>query len=190
MSESYAGAIKLLEQGKTDEAALKYRGFFVFTVKQLFSEAADTYPLKFEKASCWASWTRDLYRLSRRAEDAFKDGRIDEAKSLLPQLRRHFYDLHRQCGTMKSNDALFAVVETMAMDDAAVQMIAGAVDEYVKAEPSRKAKADGDAYAEAREKWLAEIRPTLENARLTPEQRAQLRQATMPFYTAYGLEFQ
>ena len=190
LTGSYAQSLDLLEQGKADDAALKFRAGFLFTVKQIFSESADVYPKRFEGSDCWSAWTRRLYRLSRSAEDAFKSGKIDQAKNLLPELRRHFYDLHRQSDTIKSNDALFAVVDAMAMDDAAAEMISNAVEKLVAADPCRKAKADGDAYKKARDQWFAEIQPALQDNRLTPEERVQLRNATLPFYKTYGLGFE
>lgn len=190
LSDSYAQSLDLLEQGKTDDATMKYRAGFVFTVKQLFSEAADVYPVRFEKAACWSAWTRRLYRLTREAEDALVAGKIDEANKLLPELRRHFYDLNKQSNTIKSNDALFAVMDAMAMDDAAAEMISGALDTLVNADPDRKVKAEGDAYLKAREEWLAGIRPALEDARLTPEERGEIRRATAPFYNTYGRSFE
>ena len=138
LTESYVQSLDLLDQGKTEEAVYTYRAKFLLTVKQLFSEAVDVYPLRFEKAICWTAWTKKLYQLSHKIENALKAGETDDARELLLELRRHFYDLHHQCDSVKNNDALFAVMELMNREDVTVKQLAKAIDVLLAAEPCRK----------------------------------------------------
>jgi hypothetical protein len=190
LTESYAQSLELLDEGKTEEAVYTYRSRFLLTVKQLFSEAADVYPLRFENTICWTDWTKKLYQLSHKAEGALKAGEIDEARDLLLELRRHFYDLHNQCDLIKNNDALFAVMEMLNREDVTAKQITEAVDVLLAAEPCRKAKAENEAYGQTLNQWLAEVKPILEKDNLSENDRARFRDITQPFYKLYALQFE
>jgi len=146
--------------------------------------------LRFENAICWTDWTKKLYQLSHKAEDALKAGEIDEARDLLLELRCHFYDLHDQCDSVKSNDALFAVMEMLNREDVTAKQITEAVDVLLAAEPCRKAKAENDAYGQTLNQWLAEVKPILEKNDLSENDRIRLRDITQPFYKLYALQFE
>ncbi len=190
LTEGYAQTLLLLEEDQPDEAIQQYRTGVAFTVKQLFSEAADVYPLRFEGAVCWSDWTRQLYRLTIRTEQAFAAGKLEEAVVLLTELRRHFYELHRQCNSVKRSNALFAVMDVMNMEDAGAQAIAEAVELLLRADSSQEAEEEDDAYQQARDHWLAQVRPALAHTPFTDNDRLVMRQATAPFYKAYGLRFE
>ena len=53
LSKSYARTLELLDEGKVAEAGANFQKEFVATVKKLYSEAAQTYPLRFKKAENW-----------------------------------------------------------------------------------------------------------------------------------------
>jgi hypothetical protein len=80
LSESYATSLDLVEKDKPAEAKDQFSRGFVLTVKKLYSEAGQTYPVRFAKAECWTAWTKKLYVLTRKAEDAFGKGDIDQAR--------------------------------------------------------------------------------------------------------------
>ena len=117
-------------------------------------------------------------------------GNLDEAVALLTELRRHFYELHRQCNSVKRSNALFAVMDVMDMEDAGAQAIAEAVEFLLRAASSQEAEEEDDAYQQARDHWLAQVRPVLARTPFTDNDRLLIRQATASFYRTYGLQFE
>ena len=72
LAESHPKTLALLNDGKVEEAALEYRSEYLASIKKLYSEAAKTYPVRFSKAEHWCVWTKELYILSRKIEEALK----------------------------------------------------------------------------------------------------------------------
>ncbi len=190
LSESYAVSMDLLAQDKPGEAKDQFRRRFVMTVKKLFSEAARTYPARFEKAKCWTDWTRDLYTLTRKAEDAFGKGDIDQARILLPELRRHFYNLHREVGLDRTNDGIYAFLVLLDNDRVSAEQLKAALEAVDRAEPATKAKAESDAYAKAKAPWKEQVEPMLAGGAIAKTQIDALRASTLGLYKAYGIQFE
>jgi hypothetical protein len=190
LSESYAKSLDLLEQDKPAEAKDQFRRGFVLTIKKLYSEAAQTYPVRFAKAECWTDWTKKLYITTRKAEDAFGKGDIDQARILLPELRRHFYDLHKGVGQQKSNDNIYAFLVMLDDEKLSTEKLKSALDAVENAELAIKAKAGTEAYTQAKTSWKQQVESVLSGGKLDKEQRDQLRVSTLALYKAYGIQFE
>jgi hypothetical protein len=190
LSESYAKSIDLLEQDKPAEAKEQFRSGFVTTVKKLYSEAAQTYPVRFAKAECWTAWTKKLYVLTRKAEDAFGKGDIVQARILLPELRRHFYDLHKSVGQQKSNDNIYAFLVLLDDDRISTEKLKTALESVESAELALKAKAETEAFTKAKTSWKQQVESVLSSGKVEKEQRDTLRVSTFALYKAYGIQFE
>ena len=96
LAESYLKTLVFLDGGQVEHAVLEYRKGYLANVKKLYSEAAETYPVRFSKAEHWCVWTKKLYTLSRQTEEALKRQDAEKALKLLEQARNHFYALHKE----------------------------------------------------------------------------------------------
>ncbi len=157
----------------------------VATVKKLYSEAAETYPVRYDqKIGDWCVWTKQLYILTRKTEMAFAQGDTDGAKELMAALREHFYALHAESGFLKANDHIFRFMALLGEDEPSLASLRETEDLIRQADA-----ADKDGFTAARDAWLAAVSPMLEGD-WTPEKKAQLRDATVSFYQAYGVQFE
>lgn len=191
LSESYARALDFLDRGETAAAVSEFRKTFVWNVKKLYAEAGNTYPVRYANAPCWSDWTKRLYILTRKVEDALVNGDTAAARKLLPELRAHFYELHVQAGQKRVNDIIYALELEAESGNVSVATLKAAQEQMRDAAPSRKAKADAQAYDAARKAWLDAVAPVLAGAQeLTENQREQVLGATRTFYQAYGAEFE
>ena len=189
LSESYAKTSGLLDAGKTDEAATEFRKGFVQTIKKLYSEASQTYPLRFSKIGEWCGWINGVYILTGKADKALEAKNVDDARKLLADLRKYFYDLHAKTETLKSNDFIYAYLMEatgQAPDAAKLKSTAEALE---KAEPSAKAKAAAEAYQKARTEW-SQAAGISGDGKVDAKTIEPLRKATESFYRAFGIQFE
>lgn len=190
LSESYAKTHDLLEDGKCSEATEEFKRHFTPHLKKLYSEAGETYPLRFARAKEWCVWTRNLYLLTRQTERSLGNNESKEALELLAALRKHLYDLHVETGNQKTNDYIYAfhrqAWETPPDTDA-LEAIGKAL---AKADLSDKAKTEPETYAKSREAWAAKTGKILENGKVSVFQRRNLRGAADKLYREYGIQFQ
>jgi len=190
LSESYATSLDLLEQDKSAEAKDQFRRGFVMTVKKLYSEAGQTYPVRFAKSECWSAWTKKLYIVTRKAEIAFGKGDLDQARILLPELRRHFYDLHKSVGQQKSNDNIYAFLVMLDDEKLSADKLKSALEAVETAELALKAKAETEVYSQVKTSWKQQVESVLSSGKLDKDQRDQLRVSTAALYGAYGIQFE
>jgi len=190
LSESYATSLDLLEQDKSAEAKDQFRRGFVMTVKKLYSEAGQTYPVRFAKSECWSAWTKKLYIVTRKAEIAFGKGDLDQARILLPELRRHFYDLHKSVGQQKSNDNIYAFLVMLDDEKLSADKLKSALEAVETAELALKAKAETEVYSQVKTSWKQQVESVLSSGKLDKDQRDRLRLSTVALYKAYGIQFE
>jgi len=190
LSLSYLATLDLLEQDKVDEAAKEYTRGFVAPMKKLYSEAAETYPLRFSKMDEWCKWTKRVYIWTRRTEETFKKNEPEKAAEYLPLFREYFYVLHEKAKVLKSNDHIYAFHKELGADEPSLDALRSVLEALEEAEPSMKAEADEDTYRQAKAKWRDQVTPILEAESLTPGQLDQLRQITTPFYRDLGIQFE
>jgi hypothetical protein len=190
LSESYATSLDLLEQDKSAEAKDQFRRGFVMTVKKLYTEAGQTYPVRFAKSECWSAWTKKLYIVTRKAEIAFGKGDIDQARILLPELRRHFYDLHKSVGQQKSNDNIYAFLVMLDDEKLSADKLKSALEAVETAELALKAKAETEVYSQVKTSWKQQVESVLSSGKLDKDQRDRLRLSTVALYKAYGIQFE
>lgn len=190
LSESYATSLDLLEQDKSAEAKDQFRRGFVMTVKKLYTEAGQTYPVRFAKSECWSAWTKKLYIVTRKAEIAFGKGDIDQARILLPELRRHFYDLHKSVGQQKSNDNIYAFLVLLDDEKLSADKLKSALEAVETAELALKAKAETEVYSQVKTSWKQQVESVLSSGKLDKDQRDRLRLSTVALYKAYGIQFE
>lgn len=186
LSASYATSVDLLEQSKAAEAAVHYRRYFVPTVKKLYVEAGKTYPLRYEGATCWTAWTKQLYILTRKAEDAFEAGDVESAKKFMAELRRHFYDLHEQTGRLKANDQIYAFQRLVLDEGASQEGLRAALDKVVNADPPLKVNADD--FTQARDEWKGAVTPMIDG--FSADKRDDVLKSTEAFYKSFGTRFE
>ena len=190
LSESYIKTLSLLEEGESAEASREFNRGFVPTVKKLYSEAATTYPTRFSRVDDWCAWTKQLYIFTRRAENAFRDGQTEEALEKLSSLREHFYALHVESQTQKSNDYIYDYLVKTRAEQPAVDELNSILILVGNAEPSAKASADLEAYEKARSTWSDRVAPLLEDGAIVPGEIEMLRQVTEEFYRDFGIQFE
>lgn len=210
LSKSYEKTLDLLDNKKPLEARDEFRTGFLLTVKLLYSESALACPGRFDTVEDWGTWTRSLYILSLKTDQALTresgppagSGKQDlsasdkkpprTADELLAALREHFYQLHKATGALKSNDAIYAFYSESlksAPDWSAEKLreIQGSLD---NAELSVKAKADEAAYRKAKTDWLDKIAPVLQKGAMDNSANATLTEATAPFYRLFGRQLE
>ena len=189
MSEGYVQTLDSLERGGSPDLTFEFRKGLVVPVKKLYAEAAETYPVRFSKVNDWCAWTKQLYILTRKAEDALAQGRMEDAKQDLAALRDHLDALHNETGVIKSNDRLYAFWKALNADTPDLERLKALRKAIEEAEPSAKAKAEADAYEKAKSEWSTQVAPLLDGGALQPEQVKELRERTKTFYRAYGIQF-
>jgi len=198
LSGSYVKTVRLLEAGKTVEAAAEFQQGFLTEVRKVYSEAACTAPKRFVGSKDWSAWVRHLYALSVKADRSLRqasdpleaaDARTaasKEAMNDLLALRRHFYVLHADTNTCRVNDYLFRFYEEVMKDVPAASELKAIRAAMEKAELSVKARTDAKAFQLAQTKWAAEVDRILADGAIRPPELAPLRTATEEFHRAYG----
>ena len=190
LSESYARTFDLLKAGKTSDAAKEFASKFSTTVDDLYSKAAQTYPVRFSKMTDWCTWADQLVAKTKEARAALDTGQSEEAMKKMELLRRHFYAMHVEAKTLKANDYIYAF-RTIAGGAKPDAEKLGALVGYVqKAEPSFNAKAQAPDYAQAMKAWSACVEPILKEKKIGDGQIKPLRDATETLYRAYGIQFE
>lgn len=196
LSGSYATTLDYLEDGDMKGAASEYRNHFVPAMKKLYSEAAEVYPVRFEKIDEWCVWTKRVYIFTRKAEQLFrkieKGEEVDpnEVRKYLLLLREYFRSMHEEAQRLRANDYVFAFYKELLADDvsaAKLKEIRAALD---GAKPSMKIEASPGAYEKAKTEWVEAVDPVLSKGTLNQEELAELRRATKPFYREFGLHFE
>lgn len=190
MSVGWAQTSALLDEGKTAEAALVFRKDVAATVKKLYSEAGDTYPVRYgQKVECWSAWAKQVYVLTRKAEAAFAENDAAGARKQMMALREHFYTLHAESDLLGANDHIYRFMALLGENEPSLASLRETEDLIRHADAAPRTGANTDGFTSARDAWLAAVSPMLEGD-WTPEKKAQLRDATLSFYQAYGVQFE
>jgi hypothetical protein len=190
LTESCVKTSDLLAEGKTEDAAKEFSTNFVVTMKKLYSEAAETYPVRFSQIDEWCKWTKRVYIWTRRTEEALKGGKREDAEKYLPLFREYFYVMHEESKALKSNDHLYAFHKELAGESPSADALSKAKAAFEKAEPSMRAKAESEAFDRAKKAWLEQVSTALRGSSLGAQQLDALRVATGPFYREFGIQFE
>ncbi|MCP4452265.1 MAG: hypothetical protein GY809_12450 [Planctomycetes bacterium] len=192
LGRSYSKTLSLLEQNKPDEALAEYRAGCLASVKKLYSEAASTYPVRFSKAKTWCVWTKKLYVLSVKVEKALRATQTKQARTLLAEMRTHFYLLHEETLTFNCNDWIHAFHMELAKDTPSVAELKKIMTQFDQAKPCLLAQDKNVAhlYDLARDSWLKTVTLILKADELSDEDLTALRDASGPFHKMYGLQFE
>lgn len=202
LSAGYETTFDLLEAGKRAEAAAAYRKGCLLTVKRLYSEAADTYPVRFAKIDNWCAWSKELYVLSVKADKAFQHAAADppgkasaapsdgEGRKLLSALREHVHKLHEKTATQKANDYIYAFRREAMRDKPDARTLKTLRDALDEAPLSAKAKKNAGDYGKAKDAWAQGIDAILADGAVAPAEIGALRKSTDTFYRAYGVQFE
>jgi len=190
LGESYVKTLDLVAGDKLGEASGEFKKGFLQPVKKLYSEAAGTYPPRFSKVDDWCAWSKRLYLLTRKAENALRDGQTQQARDELSSLREHFYLLHVEAETQKSNDYIYAFLVKARAEQPDVAELNSIAAMVLNAEPCASTKADLDAYENARSTWSSTVSALLQDNRVEADELEPLRQATEQFYRNFGIQFE
>ena len=190
LAESHPKTLALLNEGKVEEAALEYRSEYLASIKKLYSEAAKTYPVRFSKAEHWCVWTKELYILSRKTEEALKKKDSKGALKLLEQARKHFYALHKETETLHCNDFIYEFRIEAGKDKPSAEQLKNIVKQLDEAEPSCIAKSRTEEYTKAKEAWKKTIEPLLSDDQIEPSEKDSLKKASETFYMAFGIQYE
>jgi len=190
LSDSYVKTLELLKANKSEEASQEFLQNFVTTVKKLFSETENMYPPKFSKITDWCSWVKQLYRLTLTTEKVLKKNEIENVNKALLLIRDHFYNLHFETKTEKSNDFIYLINIKSNKDDVDVKDLKSILKQLEKAELSAKAKANEEDYKKAKSEWLSKVNELLGDDKVASDELASLRQVTEKFYNEFGIQFE
>jgi hypothetical protein len=192
LGRSYSKTLSLLEQDKPDEALAEYRAGCLASVKKLYSEAASIYPVRFSKAQTWCVWTKKLYVLSVKVEKALRAKQSKPARTLLAEMRTHFYLLHQETLTLNSNDWIHAFHVEVRKDTPSMPELKNIMSKFGQAKPCLLAQDKNVAqlYDLAKDTWLKTVTPILKVDTLSDEDLTTLRDASGPFHKMYGLQFE
>ena len=191
LSDSYVKTLELLKANKPEEASKEFTENFVAVVKKLFSETENTYPPKFSKNSdCWCTWVKELYKITVTTDKILKKNEVENATKMLSTLREHFYKLHIQTKTEKTNDYIYAFYVGANKDTQDLKELKSIQEELDKAELSVKAKAQEEDYKKAKSEWLSKVSELLKADTIAPEALTSLRQVTEKFYNEFGIQFE
>ncbi len=187
---SHCATLTFLDDGKVEQATLEYRKEYLGTIKKLYSEAAKTYPVRFSKAEHWCVWTKDLYILSRKIEEALKENDSEKALKLLEQARGHFHSLHKETETLHCNDLIYEFRAEAAKEKPSPEKLQNIVKKLDAAEPSCIAKSKADEYSEAKDVWKKAIEPLISDDQIDPSQHDSLKKASETFYRSFGIQYE
>ena len=196
LSEGYGQTVDRLEAGAPKEALDAYRGKFLVTVKDLYSEASTTQPGRFGKIEDWSAWARGLYVESVKTDKALaalpEKGSADAGASLakLDSLRAQFAKLHEQTGTQTSCDFIYALRAECKKDQPSADALKKIQASLAKAPVSKKAAAKASEYAVAKAEWDKAVAPLLDKGAIPADSVAALRQAAEKFYKAFGVQLE
>lgn len=190
LSDSYVKTLELLKANKSEEALQEFSQNFVTTVKKLFSETENTYPPKFSTFNDWCTWVKQLYRLTVTTEKVLKKKEIENANKALLLIRDHFYNLHFETKTEKSNDYIYLINIKSNKDNIDVKDLKSILEKLEKAELSVKAKANEEDYKKAKSEWLSKVNELLGDNKVASDELASLRQVTEKFYNEFGIQFE
>ena len=190
LSDSYAKTLDLLKSNKSQEASQEFATNFVATVKKLFSEVENTYPPKFSKINDWCTWVKQLYRMTVTADKMLKKGDIENSMKMLSMLREHFYNLHMETKTEKTNDYIYAFYVGANKDTQDLKELKSIQEQLDKAELSVKAKSNEKDYKKAKSEWLSKVGELLKADTIASEALTSLRQVTEKFYNDFGIQFE
>lgn len=190
LSGAYRSTRESLRTGPTDETTERFRRGFVYTVKKLYSEAAQTYPVRFSKASDWCAWSKGLYTMTRSVEEAMEARRWDEAAQKLAGIREHVHRLHLETGVLRTNDFIHSFWMEAQRNGPDAAVLSRALKRLADAPLSMKAKREARAFRGALRAFETAVSPLIEDKVVSSEEAARLRAATEPFYMAYGIEFE
>lgn len=190
LSEGYASTLDLLDKDQTEEAKGAFKRSVLLNVKKLYSEVAETYPVRYSKIEDWCAWSRQLYILTRKTDMALDAGDAAKARELLQGIRQHFYNLHQLTGMSKASDHIYSFFNALEANPPSFDKLKTEWDTLENAEPSLLAKSKPDEFKQTIEAWRQQVGLVLQGGSLTPEQINQLRAATEALYKAYGLQFE
>jgi soluble cytochrome b562 len=190
LSDSFAKTTELLDAGKVKEAQAEFSSTFVPTVKKAYSEAAAVAPTRYTGLQTWPDWTKQMYVVSINANNALVRGQGAQATKLLAELRQHFYLLHQQTDTCKTNDFIFAFRMELQKDAPAVEELKKLCEAVEKAPASAKVKSQAQVFAAARAQWSARVKKVLADGVIDGAELQDLRQGTESLYRAFGVQLE
>lgn len=195
LSTSYEKTLDLIETGKPAQASAEYRKGILLTVKRLYSEAGETYPLRFEKMENWCVWTRQLYILSVRIDKALRKTPTDkaaakESNQLLADLRGHFYLLHKKTKTQNGNDIIYALDQTITKPQPSVQALQKLRDALETTPPPVKAEKKPEKFQEEIAAWTKQFDSTVKDNAIDPIELKTLQKITKTLYHSQGRVFE
>ena len=190
MSESYVKTLTFVKAGDMAAADKEFNGNFVAAVKKLYTEAAEIYPVRFSKVNDWCTWTKSFYKLTQRTSKVFVKGQEEVALTFLEGLRDLFYQLHKEAGTLKTNDFVYALRKESRAEKPSTAELKKIADALQKAEDSIKTKEMAAQYTEARALWLKTASEFLNAGTVDSQTLNTLRSATEEFYMLFGVQFE
>jgi hypothetical protein len=189
LNSSYQQTLALLDAGKTTEAYNAFHGSFVPAVKKIYSEAPQTYPQRFSKIDNWCDWIKGLYVGTMKADAAL--AKADPgARKMVDGLREQFYKLHKETGTQKINDFIYALHAASAQDNISIDDLKSLRKSLGEAGASVTTQAQADAFAKARTQYEQKLDAILEDGKVDPAEVQPLRQSTDAIYNAYGIQME
>ena len=202
LSKSHEKTLRLTEDGKKAEAHSEFRGRFLVSVKEIYSEAAVVSPERFSESKSWNPWLRHLYALSVTAERSLRAGlrpsdnphgstaSSNGAISTLEKLRDHFYRLRLETGTRKANDYLHAFDKEAMKERPEASDLKALLAALESAGPSLRIADSREMYQKAKDDWAERVNAILADEKVTPSEIEPLRSATGVFYREYGVQIE
>ncbi len=190
LDESHAQTQMLLANGDVSAAAQAFNTGFFATVKKLYAEAGETYPVRYSKASNWCIWTKQLYIHTAQVDKMLSEGQVREASAGLDMVLAYFYTRHADTGTEKTSDILYAFHEHVHEDPIPLEQLVALRVQLDSVDLSALADQDRDAYHESKRKWAKRADKALKKRKLGGWGRRKLRKATDEFHAQYPRLFQ
>jgi len=179
-----------VKAGQTVNVVVEIEKGVLVCGKKLYAEAGSTYPLRFSKAEHWCVWTKKLYVLSRRTEEALEAQDSSKALKLLEESRGHFYALHKETATFHCNDLIYEFRTEAAKSQPSETLLQAVVKKLDQAAPSCIARKKPEEYAAAKDAWKKAIGPLLDDGRIDSSEQDSLNKASEVFYRAFGIQYE
>jgi hypothetical protein len=191
MTASYTKTLDLLDEGRDKKAAEEFRTGYVQTVKKLYSEAAEIYPVRFSKVDEWCGWTRNLYRKTIKLDkELAKGSKGKKVDRMMTGLRQHFYNLHYDAKTLKAGDYVFALNQVASQKKPSIKLIKNLRKKLESAKASGKAKSDADGFSKAKKEWEGKMDTIMADDSISKKELEAMRKSTGEFCRAYGMQFE
>ena len=113
-----------------------------------------------------------------------------EARKMVEGLREQFYKLHKEAGTAKINDFIYALHTASAKDSISIDDLKSLRKSLGEAGASVKTQADAATFAKAKTEYQQKLDAILEDGKLDAAEVQPLRQSTDAIYNAYGIQME